>query len=44
MLASWAASAALQLPGGPAAQWRDTNLARPPERFAWSHGYDVLSR
>jgi len=41
---SWAASGALHLPGGPAAQRRDACLARLPERLAWIHGYDALGR
>jgi salicylate hydroxylase len=41
---SWAASAALHLPDGPAAQRRDAYLARLPERIAWIHGYDVLGQ
>ena len=41
--ASRAASAALHLPGGPAAQQRDAYLARLPERLAWIHGHDVLA-
>jgi salicylate hydroxylase len=42
-LMSWAASAALHLPDGAAAQRRDAYLARLPERLAWIHGHDVLS-
>ena len=34
-LMSWAASAALHLPDGPAAQRRDACLARLPEHLAW---------
>jgi salicylate hydroxylase len=41
-LMSWAASAALHLPDGPAAQRRDAYLARLPERLAWIHGHNVL--
>jgi len=41
--ASWAASAALHLPGGPAALQRDGFLARLPDRLAWIHGHDVLA-
>jgi salicylate hydroxylase len=41
---SWAASAALHLPDGPAAQRRDAYLARLPESLAWIHGYDVLGQ
>jgi salicylate hydroxylase len=40
---SWAASAALHLPDGPAAQRRDADLARLPERLAWIHGYDAFA-
>ena len=43
-LMSWAASAALHLADGPAAQRRDAYLARLPERLAWIHGYDALSQ
>jgi salicylate hydroxylase len=42
-LVSWAASAALHLPDGPAAQRRDADLARLPERPSWIHGYDVFA-
>jgi salicylate hydroxylase len=42
-LMSWAASAALHLPDGPASQHRNTALARLPESLAWIHGYDVLA-
>jgi salicylate hydroxylase len=42
-LMSWAASAALHLPDGPAAQRRDIALARLPESLARIHGYDVLA-
>jgi salicylate hydroxylase len=38
---SRAASAALHLPDGPAAQHRDAYLATLPARLAWIHGYDV---
>jgi salicylate hydroxylase len=41
--ASWATSAALHLPDGPATRSRDAYLARLPERLAWIHGYDVLA-
>jgi salicylate hydroxylase len=43
-LMSWAASAALHLPDGPAAQRRDAYLVRLPERLAWIHGRDVLDQ
>jgi salicylate hydroxylase len=43
-LMSWAASAALHLPDGAAAQRRDAYLARLPEHLAWIHGHDVLSQ
>jgi salicylate hydroxylase len=42
-LMSWAASAALHLPDGPAAQRRDAGLARLTDDLAWIHGYDVLA-
>jgi len=42
-LASWAASAALHLPDGPAAQRRDASLPSMPRDLAWIHGYDVLA-
>jgi salicylate hydroxylase len=42
--ASWATSAVLHLPDGPAAQVRDAYLASLPERLAWIHGYDILAR
>jgi len=42
-LMSWAASAALHLPDGPAAQRRDAYLARVPQHVAWIHGHDVLA-
>jgi salicylate hydroxylase len=42
--ASWAASAALHLPDGPAARSRDTYLAQLPEHLAWIHGHDVLTQ
>jgi salicylate hydroxylase len=42
-LMSWAASAALHLPDGPAAQRRDAYLARVPQHLAWIHGHDVLA-
>jgi salicylate hydroxylase len=41
--ASWAASAALHLPDGPAVQARDAYLTQLPERLAWIHGYDVFA-
>ena len=43
-LMSWAASAALHLPDGPAAQRRDAGLARLTGDLAWIHGYDVLEQ
>jgi 2-polyprenyl-6-methoxyphenol hydroxylase-like FAD-dependent oxidoreductase len=42
-LVSWAASAALHLPDGPAAQRRDAGLPGTPRDLAWIHGYDVLA-
>ena len=42
--ASWATSAALHLPDGPAAQRRDADLAHLPERLTWIHSYDVLTQ
>jgi salicylate hydroxylase len=42
-LMSWAASAALHLPDGPAAERRDSYLARVPQHVAWIHGHDVLA-
>ncbi len=42
-LMSWAASAALHLPDGPAARRRDAELAGLPERVAFIHGYDALA-
>ena len=42
-LMSWAASAALHLPDGPAARRRDAYLAQAPARVAWIHGYDALA-
>ena len=42
-LMSWAASAALHLPDGPAARRRDAYLAQVPARAAWIHGYDALA-
>jgi salicylate hydroxylase len=42
-LMSWAASAALHLPDGPAAERRDAYLARVPQHVAWIHGHDVLA-
>jgi salicylate hydroxylase len=42
--ASWATSAALHLPAGPAAQRRDAGLAHLPERLTWIHSYDVLAQ
>jgi salicylate hydroxylase len=41
--ASWAASAALHLPDGPAVPRRDAYLAQLPEHLAWIHGHDVLA-
>jgi salicylate hydroxylase len=43
-LMSWAASAALHLPDGPASQRRDRYIADLPKRLAWIHGYDVLAQ
>ena len=43
-LLSWAASAALHLPDGPAAQRRDAYLAELPQHLAWIHGYDALAQ
>ena len=40
---SWAASAALHLPDGPAARQRDAGLARLIGDLAWIHGYDALA-
>jgi len=42
-LMSWAASAALHLPDGPAARRRDAYVAQMPRHLAWIHGYDVLT-
>ena len=42
-LMSWAASSALHLPDGPAAQRRDAYLARVPQHVAWIHGHDALA-
>jgi salicylate hydroxylase len=42
-LMSWAASAALHLPDGPAARRRDAGLARLTDDLAWIHGYDALA-
>ena len=42
-LMSWAASAALHLRNGPAAQRRDAYLAQLPERVAWIHGHDAFA-
>ena len=42
-LMSWAASAALHLPDGPAAQRRDAGVAQLPERVAWIHGHDAFA-
>jgi salicylate hydroxylase len=42
-LMSWAASAALHLPDGPAARRRDAYLAQVPAHLAWIHGYDALA-
>ena len=42
-LMSWAASSALHLPDGLAAQRRDAYLARVPQHVAWIHGHDALA-
>jgi salicylate hydroxylase len=42
-LMSWAASAALHLPDGPAAERRDAYLARAPQNLTWIHGHDALA-
>ena len=42
-LMSWAASAALHLPDGPAARRRDASLACLLDDLAWIHGYDALA-
>ncbi len=42
-LMSWAASAILHLPDGPAARHRDADLPSLPERRAWIHAYDALA-
>ena len=42
-LMSWAASASLHLPDGPAARRRDAGLPGLPERVAWIHGYDAFA-
>jgi salicylate hydroxylase len=42
-LMSWAASAALHLPDGPAAQRRDAGLTQLPERVAGIHGHDAFA-
>lgn len=42
-LMSWAASAALHLPDGPAARDRDAYLPGLPEHVAWIHGHDALA-
>jgi len=42
-LMSWAASAALHLPDGPAARRRDAGLARLTDDLAWIHRYDALA-
>ncbi len=42
-LMSWAASAALHLPDGPAAQRRDADLPGLAERVAWIHAYDAFA-
>jgi salicylate hydroxylase len=42
-LMSWAASSALHLPDGLAAQRRDAYLARAPQHLAWIHGHDALA-
>jgi salicylate hydroxylase len=43
-LMSWAASAMLHLPDGPASQHRNSTLARLLDNLAWIHGHDVLAR
>ncbi len=43
-LLSWAASAALHLPDGPATRRRDAYLAQLPRHLAWIHGYDALAQ
>ena len=43
-LASWAASSALHLPDGQAAQRRDAYLAQIPQHIAWIHSYDALAQ
>ena len=43
-LASWAASAALHLPDGQAAQRRNAYLAQIPQHIAWIHSYDALAQ
>jgi salicylate hydroxylase len=40
---SWAASAELHLPDGPAARSRDAGLPGLVERMAWIHDYDALA-
>ena len=40
---SWAASAELHLPDGPAARHRDALLPGLAARLAWIHGYNVLT-
>ena len=40
---SWAASAALHLPDGPAARRRDAYVAEILQRVAWIQGYDALA-
>ena len=42
-LMSWAASAALHLPDGPAARRRDADLPGLPERLAWIHAFDAFA-
>ena len=42
-LLSWAASAGLHLPDGPAARRRDADLPSLPERLAFIHGYDAFA-
>jgi salicylate hydroxylase len=42
-LMSWAASAILHLPDGPAAQRRDAGLPSLFERLAWIHAYDAFA-
>ncbi len=42
-LMSWAASAVLHLPDGPAARRRDAALPSLIERLAWIHAYDAFA-